>query len=44
MHRCTGGRQLYPHRLGETFIQIEAQPVVDKAGQHEKKFIFENSN
>ena len=28
----------------ETLKQIEAQPVVDKAAQHEKKFTFENSN
>lgn len=28
----------------ETLNQIEAPPVVDKAGQHEKKFTFENSN
>ena len=28
----------------ETLKQIEAQPVVDKAAQHEKKPIFENSN
>lgn len=28
----------------ETLNQIEAQPVVDKAVPHEKKFTFENSN